>query len=150
MEPLAFQVTVDATDPHAQARFWAEALGWRLELDTEFIRGIIEQGHASDDDVVEIDGELFWKIGAGIEHPGGRGDPVDGSGGSRRILFVAVPEAKQVKNRVHLDVNVGPERRTEQEARLVALGATKLYEVSEPGANHITMTDPEGNEFCLQ
>src|SRR4051794_6704138 len=105
MDPLAFQVTFDAIDPHAQARFWAAALGWTVEVSTDAIRGLVEQGLATAEDTLEIDGELFWKVGSAIAHPAGRGDPTDGSSGSRRILFMAVPEAKQVKNRVHLDVN---------------------------------------------
>ena len=34
-------------------------------------------------------------------------------------------------------------------ARLTALGAQELWKVDEPGAFHTTMTDPEGNEFCV-
>src|SRR3954453_10242592 len=117
MDPLAFQVTFDAADPHAQARFWAAVLGWTVEVDSAFIRTMLDQGHAQQADVVEIDGELFWAIGAGIQHPSGRGDPVDGSSGARRILFMRVPEAKSVKNRVHLDVNVGRDRRDDEVAR---------------------------------
>ena len=150
MAALAFQVTFDATDPHAQARFWAEVLGWTVEVSTDQIKQIIAAGHATMDDVVEIDGELFWGIGSAIHHPDGRGDPLDGSGGSRRILFMRVPEAKAVKNRVHLDVNVGRPARDAEVERIVALGATVLYEIDEPSGSHVTLADPEGNEFCVQ
>jgi hypothetical protein len=71
-----------------------------------------------------------------------------------------VPEAKVAKNRVHLDVNVGAGRgmplekrraRVESEARrAISLGARELYRVEERGEFHITLQDPEGNEFCLQ
>ena len=150
MEPRAFQVTFDAADPHAQARFWAAALGWTLEVDTAFVQSMLDAGRARPSDVVEIDGDLFWATGAAILHPAGRGDPLDGSSGSRRILFMRVPEAKQRKNRVHLDVNVGPEARAAEVDRLRGLGATVLYEIDEPGGHHVTMADPEGNEFCVQ
>jgi hypothetical protein len=71
-----------------------------------------------------------------------------------------VPEDKVAKNRVHLDVRAAPglegeERMAALEAeceRLVALGATRRerYEPAPPlDAGHILMTDPEGNEFCL-
>ena len=32
------QMTLDCADPHAQARFWAEALGWVVERHTAMIR----------------------------------------------------------------------------------------------------------------
>ena len=150
MEPRAFQVTFDAIDPHAQARFWAAALGWTLEVSTPFIQNLLDQGIAQRSDVIEIDGELFWTVGSAIAHPAGRGDPVDGSSGARRVLFMGVPEAKSVKNRVHLDVNVGPDQRAAEVARLTDLGATVLYEIDEPSGHHVTLADPEGNEFCVQ
>ena len=76
------------------------------------------------------------------------------------LLFVRVPEAKTLKNRVHLDVRAAPglrgdERMAALEAeaeRLVAHGATRLrrHEPAEPlEPGHLVMADPEGNEFCL-
>jgi hypothetical protein len=71
-----------------------------------------------------------------------------------------VSEPKQVKNRVHLDVNVGGPRGTPPEERRAAvdaaveralgIGAVKLRLVEERGERHYVMQDPEGNEFCLQ
>jgi hypothetical protein len=84
--------------------------------------------------------------------------PVDGDG--PRLFFQLVPEGKTAKNRVHLDVRAAPglegdERMAalESEAeRLVALGATRVRRF-EPGTElsggFIVMSDPEGNEFCL-
>ena len=34
--------------------------------------------------------------------------------------------------------------------RLVRFGATKVREVEEWGQFHVVLTDPEGNEFCVQ
>jgi len=73
------------------------------------------------------------------------------------MAALGVPEVKQVKNRVHLDIKVakglsGAERRTaiETEAdRLVGLGAGVAERFDEPDGFHILMRDPEGNEFCL-
>nr|WP_243731723.1 VOC family protein [Nocardioides ochotonae] len=76
------------------------------------------------------------------------------------MFFQRVPEAKSVKNRIHLDVRAAPgltgeERMAALEAeaeRLVALGARRLerHEPAPPmGAGHLVMSDPEGNEFCL-
>ena len=61
------------------------------------------------------------------------------------LMFLKVPEAKQVKNRLHVDL-AGPDWRNEVD-RLLALGAGKVAERREYGIEWITMTDPEGNEF---
>ncbi|MBA2772971.1 MAG: VOC family protein, partial [Nocardioidaceae bacterium] len=46
-----FQVTFDTADPHVLADWWAEALGWHVEpSDEDFIRSMISQGFATDDD----------------------------------------------------------------------------------------------------
>jgi len=67
--------------------------------------------------------------------------------GGPRIWFNAVPEPKQVKNRVHLDVTMSSEAELE---RLIALGAHPLQEIrGDDGVLWWTiMADPEGNEFC--
>ena len=66
------------------------------------------------------------------------------------LTFQHVDEPKQVKNRWHIDVNVGRGRIDAEVSRLRGLGATPLYQVDEPGAFHTTMADPAGNEFCVQ
>ncbi len=62
--------------------------------------------------------------------------------------FARVPEAKQAKNRVHVDVT-SPDPDAVQ--RLVALGATVVGQHEVPGGRHrwTVMRDPEGNEFCI-
>ncbi len=59
------------------------------------------------------------------------------------ILFHGVPEAKTVKNRLHLDL-ITTDFDAEL-ARLTALGATEMAAYPE----WTTLTDPEGNEFDL-
>jgi predicted enzyme related to lactoylglutathione lyase len=59
------------------------------------------------------------------------------------ILFHGVPEAKTVKNRLHLDL-VTSDYDTEL-SRLQGLGATVLAEFPK----WTTLADPEGNEFDL-
>ncbi|SOD72549.1 hypothetical protein SAMN05892883_1935 [Jatrophihabitans sp. GAS493] len=59
------------------------------------------------------------------------------------ILFHGVPEAKTVKNRLHLDL-ITKDFDIDL-ARLLSLGATKL--ASFPAWT--TLADPEGNEFDL-
>jgi catechol 2,3-dioxygenase-like lactoylglutathione lyase family enzyme len=61
--------------------------------------------------------------------------------------FLKVPEAKTVKNRVHVDVS-GQDREVEV-GRLIALGAARLSDHDEWGAVWTVMADPEGNEFCV-
>lgn len=62
------------------------------------------------------------------------------------LLFVRVPEAKSVKNRLHLDFR--PDDRDAEVQRLLALGATRA-EVGQGEQSWVVLTDPEGNEFCV-
>ena len=72
----------------------------------------------------------------------------DGDGGDGPVLmFIKVPEGKTSKNRVHLDLAT-TDRAAEVE-RLITLGATKVHDKDEWGVNWTTLTDPEGNEFCV-
>jgi catechol 2,3-dioxygenase-like lactoylglutathione lyase family enzyme len=69
---------------------------------------------------------------------------------SQLLLFITVPDAKQLKNRVHLDLRPADREREEEVARVVALGATFLADHRRPdGSGWITLADPEGNEFCI-
>src|SRR3954471_8454740 len=114
-----FQVVVDCAAPHELADWWAETLGWQVEAEDEaFIRRMVDGGHATDDQTARHKGALVWREGAAINSP----EP-----GRPRVLFQFVPEAKTVKNRVHLDLRVGEERREDEIARLVGLGATELH-----------------------
>ena len=142
------QLVIDCADPHAQAKFWAAALGWVVERNEAFIRSLLDQGVARPDQVVEVDGELAWSTVEAVRHP--EHDAIRELGGGARLLLQQVPEGKTVKNRMHLDVNVGKDHIDAKVAELTALGARELYKVDEPGAFHTTMADPEGNELCVQ
>ncbi|MBM7773841.1 hypothetical protein JOD54_004045 [Actinokineospora baliensis] len=145
MSPHAFQVVVDSNTPHELADWWAETLGWIVEpSDEEFIRSMIAQGYATEDETTRHNGVLVWRTGAAVQHPD---DPRTGT--RRRVLFQWVPEAKTVKNRVHLDVWVGQENVAAAVEALVARGATRLHEGKQGPHSWITLTDPEGNEFCV-
>ena len=136
-----FQVTIDSSAPHVLADWWAEALGWQVEQQDEaFIQRMVETGAASEDDTTRHKGALVWKVGAAIRSP----DP-----DRPRVLFQHAPEAKTVKNRVHLDVRVGAERREAEVARLLGIGATDLWRASQGPYEWATLADPEGNEFCV-
>jgi hypothetical protein len=142
---IAVQVTFDCHDPDALARFWAAILDYELDPPPpgfdSWEAWLREQGIP----------ESEWNSASAVSDPDGRGP---------RLFFQRVPEEKQVKNRVHLDVNAGgprgtpdDERRTAVDAavdRAVSLGATQVRLVEERGERHYVMQDPEGNEFCLQ
>ena len=64
-----------------------------------------------------------------------------------RMFFQRVPEAKTVKNRLHLDL--ATEHYDQEIERLTGLGAKAVDEVKVPGVRWTTFADPEGNEFDL-
>ena len=142
---IPVQVTFDCADPDRLAHFWADLLGYELDPPPpgydSWEAWLIEQGIPESD----------WNMASAISDPDGHGP---------RIFFQRVAEPKELKNRVHLDVNAGgsrgtpdDERRSEVDAavqRAVAIGATKVRLVEERGGRHYVMQDIEGNEFCLQ
>jgi len=140
------QVVFDAAEPHPLAAFWAGALHYEHEEIDAFVGGLVDAGHVPAEYTVEIDGKRRWRSVASLRHPD---DPVDerGAGAGRRILFQAVPEPKTVKNRVHLDLLVGPEVHDAEVERLVALGATVVGVHDGAEGRWTLLADPEGNEF---
>ncbi|APE09675.1 glyoxalase [Rhodococcus sp. 2G] len=139
------QITFDCADPAALADFWADALGYELQKPPG--------NFVSWDDALDA-------MGVPLERRNDASGIVDPDEAGPRLFFQKVPEGKQAKNRMHLDVRAAPgldgaERMTALEAeaeRLVARGATRLerHDPAPPfGAGHIVMADPEGNEFCL-
>ena len=62
------------------------------------------------------------------------------------LLFVPVPGAKIVKNRLHLDFR--PDDRDAEVDRLLALGARRA-DIGQGEQPWIVLVDPEGNEFCV-
>jgi catechol 2,3-dioxygenase-like lactoylglutathione lyase family enzyme len=110
-------VCLDSTDPRRVADFWEQALGWRRTYDT-------------DDEVV-------------LEPPEGSRE----NGVSPDILFLRVPEAKTVKNRLHLDLR--PVDQAAEVARLEALGALRADVGQGDGQTWVVLADPDGNEFCV-
>jgi hypothetical protein len=139
------QVVIDCADPAGLARFWAAALGY------------VEQeppaGFASWQDFLTAQGvpESEWNSANAVVDPDQRGP---------RIFFQRVPEPKAVKNRLHLDLNVGGgraapletrrERVNAEARRLRELGASEVRATERGEEFWIVMQDPEGNEFCLQ
>ena len=147
------QVTFDAHDPQALSLFWRDVLGY------------VHPGPPGVDLPAGADPLAAWaefldRIGVPERERNTRSALEDPEGQGPRIFFEQVPEDKIVKNRVHLDVRAAPGLRGEQRMaaleaeceRLIALGATRLrrFEPQPPlSFGSIVMTDPEGNEFCL-
>jgi catechol 2,3-dioxygenase-like lactoylglutathione lyase family enzyme len=104
----------DTTDPAKVAQFWEAALGWRRTWDKE-------------DQIA-------------LEPPAG--SPEDGI--VPDLLFLRVPEMKQVKNRLHLDLR--PKDQAAEVARLEALGARRV-DVGQGEVSWVAMEDPDGNVF---
>jgi Glyoxalase-like domain len=139
------QVTFDCGDPAALSGFWAEVLGYQIQ-----------------DPPTGFDSWDAALAAMGVP-PERRNDAsalVDPDGSGPRLYFQRVPEGKTAKNRVHLDVRAargltGEQRMAALEAEcthLVSLGATRIarHDPAPPlQGGHIVLTDPEGNEFCL-
>ena len=85
---------------------------------------------------------------------------VDPTGSGPKLSFLRVPEPRTVKNRLHIDINVGGGRQVSWDERwprvqakvdqLTRAGATIFREFELDGhPDHFWMNDPEGNEFCV-
>ena len=67
-----------------------------------------------------------------------------------RLLFIEVPESKQVKNRIHLDLRPVEGTRDAELTRLAELGAAVVADRrNADGTGWVVLADPEGNEFCI-
>ena len=72
------------------------------------------------------------------------------SDGGTTVLFIEVPEPKELKNRLHFDLRPVDRSREEEVDRLIEVGATIVADRRRPdGSGWVTMADPEGNEFCV-
>ncbi len=114
-------------DVHAQATWWAEVLGW-------------PKAYEAEDEVVIVPPLALTERGAAIP-PEERG---------QGLVFVPVPEAKTVKNRLHLDL--APRAHDDQAAevqRLLDMGARRVDVGQGPDVTWVVLADPEGNEFCI-
>ena len=109
-------VCIDSTDPGPLAQWWAELLGWQVDVE-------------SDDEIAVVP-------------PGDRPAP----GAVPELLFLRVPEAKSVKNRLHIDLR--PDDLDAEVARAEALGARRI-DIGQGEQTWVVFADPQGNEFCI-
>ena len=147
---VTWQLTIDCADPARMVAFWGPALGYEPAPPPE--------GHATWND-------WYRSVGVPDDELDQAGDGTDRlqdpSGEGPRIWFQVVPESKQGKNRLHLDLYpTGPDRRSlplerrreiveARVAELEAAGASVLRRNDDHGGYAATMADPEGNEFCV-
>ncbi len=141
---ISAQVTFDAASPRALAEFWAIALEYEMDPPPPPFGSWPEALEA-------------WGLPADSDDANAISDP---AGTGPRLYFQRVPEGKVAKNRVHLDIGVGrgiesPDERwsavTTHVERLVAAGAAVVEERRNDFGDHwMVLTDPEGNEFCVQ
>ena len=110
-------LNIDSRDPRKIADFWEAVLGWR-------------RTHDDPDEVV-------------LEPPAGT--PEDGV--VPDILFARVPEAKTVKNRLHLDLR--PDDQAAEVERVEKLGARRVSVGQGEDVSWVVLADPDGNEFCV-
>jgi hypothetical protein len=146
------QIVFDTPDPDRLARFWAEALHYKLQDPPA--------GFATWQDALRAMKvpEEEWNSARAIVDPEGRGP---------RIYFQQMDTPKPGKNRLHLDLNASggssvpletrKKQINEEVDRLLGLGATKQksWELPwrsevEAGEYWVVMLDPDGNEFCVQ
>jgi hypothetical protein len=100
----------------------------------------------------------WWKQVIGyVDQPDDPNEPgheeclIQSPDGRHRLLFIEVPDVKQVKNRVHFDLRPdGTGSREEELDRLLRLGAAQVADHRlDDGRGWVVLADPEGNEFCI-
>lgn len=125
MTSFIAHTSIDTHDAYAQSQWWKEVLGY-------------VDGYPGDpDDFNAPEHEECMIHDPETQHA---------------ILFINVPDDKQVKNRVHFDVRPREGTRDEEVERVLALGATVFADHRDlhgPGVGWMTLADPEGNEFCV-
>ena len=150
---VEIQVTFDARDPRALSTFRGAVLGYvhPAPPGVELTAGA---------DPLAAWEEFLERVGVPPAERNAKAALEDPTGHGPRLFFQQVPEAKMIKNRVHLDVRVAPSLRGDERmaaleaecARLLPLGAARVRRVDPAPpmeSGFIVMQDPEGNEFCL-
>jgi predicted enzyme related to lactoylglutathione lyase len=61
-------------------------------------------------------------------------------------LFLAVPDDKVIKNRIHFDFT--PDDQQAEVDRVLGLGARHV-DIGQGEQSWVVLADPEGNEFCI-
>lgn len=113
------QIAMNAQDDSALGRFWAEVLGWTISSEEPGVTNLEPEEYVYPDPVAVC------------------------------VDILSVPDAKTVKNRVHIDLaSTSAAHHAELVARLKDLGATPL-DLGQGDVPWTVMADPDGNEFCV-
>jgi hypothetical protein len=135
-----FSLTLDCHDPRLVGAFWRTALGY---VDAPPPPPFATRGD--------------WYASFGLDPDAWPDDAAwlcDPAGLAPSLSILRVPEAKTVKNRMHIDIRVPGDadrdvrwgRVLAERDRLVAAGGTVL---AEHDGHHVVLADPEGNELCV-
>ncbi len=116
------EIVIDCHDPQRLAAFWCAVLGYSVIDESE---GWIE-----------------------IAGPSVVPEEVRRAPMPPTMVFVPVPEAKSVKNRLHIDVSPVDCSREQEVERLLGLGASHV-DIGQGEQIWVVLADPEGNEFCV-
>ncbi|KNX36714.1 VOC family protein [Luteipulveratus halotolerans] len=84
--------------------------------------------------------------------PGHEECPIHDRESGHTLLFIQVPDAELPAKRIHLDVRPRERPRDEEVDWLQQQGATVVADrrgIYGPGSGWVTMSDPEGNQFCV-
>jgi hypothetical protein len=122
------EIIVDSSNPPVLARWWAEVLGYRVVREADEGWVAIAPWDGNDERASEDAIRAFPQVPT--------------------VVFVPVPEAKTLKNRVHLDIWAIDCTQAKEVERLVQRGA-KRVDIGQRDVSWVVMTDPEGNEFCV-
>jgi len=113
------EVIIDCADLDRMFAFWSEALGYERSN--------------------EGDGWVALRApGSDISEAALRSAPQPPA-----VALVVVPEAKQGKNRVHVDITPVDRTQAEEVARLETLGAMRI-DISQGAVPWVVMGDPDG------
>ena len=94
----------------------------------------------------------FWIGVLGWQQTGrypGAVEIADPGDGGPSLTFVPVPDAKLVKNRLHIDLTPVGCSQADEVARLIGLGARRVDVGQGDDKSWVVLADPEGNELCV-
>jgi hypothetical protein len=127
------ELVIDAHEPKRLAEFWCGVLGYHVLDEQPDLIEIGDIGLPAEPTDAYIE-EWKARLRAGVAAP--------------TLVFAKVPEGKEVKNRVHIDVSPIDASHPDEVERVLALGA-KRVDIGQGDVRWEVLADPEGNEFCI-
>ena len=121
MASFISHTTIDCTNAYELSEWWKPVLGY-----------------------VDIEGDPNL--------PGHEECMIRDSASGHQVLFIEVPDPTPGKPRTHFDVRPRERTRDEEVAWLLEYGAAQVADhrgIYGPGSGWVTLSDPEGNLFCV-